>query len=141
MGMSLLLFFVTLGVPLSLTTITLAHITFCISYVALVVLARLQDFDSRLVEAARDLGAALVPGLPPGHPAAAGARHPRRRHCWPSPSRSTTSSSPSSSPGPAPTTLPVQIYRMIKHSRLPMINALSTILLTVTLSWSGWVSA
>jgi len=54
MGMSLLALFVAAGVPLGLGTVALAHLTFCISYVALVVLARLQDFDFGLVEAARD---------------------------------------------------------------------------------------
>ena len=57
MGMSLLLFLVALAVPLGLVTIFLAHVTFCISYVAMVVLARLQDFDFSMVEAAQDLGA------------------------------------------------------------------------------------
>ena len=42
---------------LGMTTIIIAHITFCMSYVAMVVLARLQDFDYALVEAAQDLGA------------------------------------------------------------------------------------
>ena len=58
MGMSLLLLFVTVGMSLSLVTITVAHVTFCLSYVALVVQARLQDFDFNVVEAAHDLGAA-----------------------------------------------------------------------------------
>ena len=57
MGMSLLLLFVSLGTRLSLVTVTIAHITFCISYVTLVVQSRLQDFDFQIVDAARDLGA------------------------------------------------------------------------------------
>ena len=56
-GISLLLFFVALRVPLGLTTIFIAHTTFCMSYVAMVVLARLQDFDFSVIEAAQDLGA------------------------------------------------------------------------------------
>ena len=40
-----------------MTTIIIAHITFCMSYVTMVVLGRLQDFDSSLIEAAQDLGA------------------------------------------------------------------------------------
>ena len=57
MGISLLMAFVAAGVSLGLGTIVLAHVTFCISYVALTVLGRLQDFDCAIREAARDLGA------------------------------------------------------------------------------------
>lgn len=42
---------------LGMTTIIIAHVTFCMSYVTMVVLGRLQVFDSSLVEAAKDLGA------------------------------------------------------------------------------------
>ena len=42
---------------LGFTTIIIAHVTFCISYVAMVVLGRLQDFDDSIIEAAQDLGA------------------------------------------------------------------------------------
>ena len=113
-------------------TIFLAHVTFCVSYVAMVVLGRLQDFDCRLVEAAQDLGAdwwtttrrVLLPLLAPGIA--------RRRRCSPSRSRSTTSSSPSSWPAPARPRCRIRIYSMIKHGSPPLINALSTILLVVT---------
>jgi spermidine/putrescine transport system permease protein len=138
MGMSLLLFFVALQVPLGLTTIFLAHVTFCISYVAMVVLARLQDFDFSLVEAAQDLGAGrgtvlwkvLLPLLAPG--IAAGAM------------LAFTLSIDDFVitffvAGPGATTLPIQVYSMIKHGSPPMINALSTILLALTLLvvWSS----
>ena len=42
---------------LGMTTIIIAHVTFCMSYVTMVVLGRLQAFDNSLVEAAKDLGA------------------------------------------------------------------------------------
>lgn len=42
---------------LGMTTIIIAHVTFCMSYVTMVVLSRLQEFDMYLVEAAQDLGA------------------------------------------------------------------------------------
>ncbi len=137
MGMSLLIFFVALRVPLGLTTITLAHITFCVSYVAMVLLARLQDFDFAIVEAAQDLGAGwptivarvLVPLLGPG--IASGAL------------LAFTLSVDDFVitffvAGPGATTLPIRIYSMIKHGSPPVINALSTILLTLTLvvAWS-----
>lgn len=131
MGMSLLLFFVAAGVGLGLFTIFLAHVTFCVSYVTMVVLARLQDFDFSVIEAAQDLGAnwwtaarrVLLPLLAPG--IAAGAL------------LAFTLSVDDFVitffvAGPGSTTLPIRIYSMIKHGSPPLINALSTILLVVT---------
>jgi spermidine/putrescine transport system permease protein len=57
MGVSMLVFFVAVGLPLGLFTIFLAHVTFCVSYVTVTVMTRLEDFDYSVVEAARDLGA------------------------------------------------------------------------------------
>ena len=65
-GLSLLLLFVALdgmiGWPAGrgVTTITIAHITFCMAYVAVVVQSRLGDLDISLEEAAMDLGARPV---------------------------------------------------------------------------------
>ena len=56
-GISLLMLFVACGVDCGFWTILIAHVTFCVSYVVMTVLARLQDFDYRIVEAAYDLGA------------------------------------------------------------------------------------
>jgi spermidine/putrescine transport system permease protein len=131
MGMSLLLFFVALHAELGLVTIFLAHVTFCVSYVAMVVLARLQDFDFAVVEAAQDLGAnhwvtlrrVLLPMLAPG--IAAGAL------------LAFTLSIDDFVitffvAGKGSTTLPILVYSMIKHGATPLINALSSILLAVT---------
>src|SRR5207237_7571470 len=61
MGISLLAFFVQfVHMQLGLRTVILAHITFCISFVIVVVKARLAAFDERLVEAAADLGATPI---------------------------------------------------------------------------------
>ena len=58
MGISLLIFFFQLfGAIGSIGQISIAHITFCISYVAVTVRARASGMDPRLEEAARDLGA------------------------------------------------------------------------------------
>ena len=54
---SLLSFFVTLRVPLGLPTIIVAHIMFCLSFVAVTVRARVLTLDPSVEEAARDLGA------------------------------------------------------------------------------------
>ena len=58
MGASLLSFFLILGTPaLGFTTLMIAHIMFCISFVVVVVRSRLIGFDRSLEEAAQDLGA------------------------------------------------------------------------------------
>ena len=77
MGLSLLVFFYQLfGVRGSFAQLSLAHITFCISYVAIVVRARAAGMDPRLEEAARDLGRVGHRGVPlrdaADHPACRG---------------------------------------------------------------------
>ncbi len=57
MGISLLIFFILLNVELGFTTLVVSHITLCLPFVTLTVLARMSEFDESLVEAARDLGA------------------------------------------------------------------------------------
>lgn len=132
MGISLLLMFVACGVQLSFTTVLLAHITFCVSYVVLVVLARLQDFDFSVVEAARDLGASgwqvawkvLLPILAPGILSGGVLAFTLSIDDY----VITQFTS-----GPGVTTLPLRISSMMKTSReLPLINALSTLLLAAT---------
>jgi spermidine/putrescine transport system permease protein len=131
MGMSLLLAFLAVGMKLGLFTIFLAHVTFCVSYVAMVVLARLQDFDFVVIEAAQDLGAnwwettwrILAPMLAPG--IASGALLAL--------SLSVDDFVISFFvAGPGSTTLPIRIYSMIKFGSPAILNALSTILLAVT---------
>lgn len=56
-GISLLMLFVACGIGCGFWTILIAHVTFCVSYVAMTLLARLQDFDDKIIEAAYDLGA------------------------------------------------------------------------------------
>jgi spermidine/putrescine transport system permease protein len=57
MGISLLLFFNMADITQGLVTATIGHIAFDISYVTVIVLARLQNVDRSLEEAAQDLGA------------------------------------------------------------------------------------
>lgn len=133
MGISLLMFFVAAGVPLGLFTIFLAHVTFCASYVAMTVLGRLQDFDFSVIEAARDLGASpwqsarkvLIPMLMPGIVAGALLAFTLSVDDF---------VITFFVAGPGSTTLPLRIYSMIKYGAPPMINALSTLLLAVTLT-------
>lgn len=56
-GVSLSIFFAGIGVPLGLFTIYIAHATFCLPFVFLMVMARLDEFDFSIIEAAQDLGA------------------------------------------------------------------------------------
>lgn len=131
MGISLLLFFVHFSISLGLVTIIIAHTTFCVSYVALVVLSRLQDFDFHLIEAAQDLGAGwgtiiikiLLPLLGPGILAGALLAFTLSIDDF----VITFFVS-----GPGSTTLPVQIYSMMRHGTPTLINALSVIFMTAT---------
>ena len=74
LGIGLLIFFVTLGMQLSMATIVIGHCTFLISYVFIIVQARLAGLDPALEEASADLGASplitlrkvLLPQLAPG---------------------------------------------------------------------------
>jgi ABC-type spermidine/putrescine transport system permease subunit II len=59
-GVSLLVFFVASGLALGITTIIIAHVAFTVSFVTIVVRARLSGMDRSLEEAAQDLGASPV---------------------------------------------------------------------------------
>jgi spermidine/putrescine transport system permease protein len=132
MGISLLLTFTAVGMDCGLHTILLAHATFCVSYVTMTVLARLQDFDDSLIEAARDLGAnawvsflrvqlpLLLPGIVSGGLLAFTLSIDDFVITF-------------FVAGPGSSTLPLKVYSMIKHSpKLPVINCLSTVMLLLT---------
>jgi spermidine/putrescine transport system permease protein len=131
MGLSLLFLFVNMGVALSLSTIVLAHTTFCLSYVTLVMLGRLQDFDDTLINAAMDLGAGwgtiirriLLPLLGPG--LAAGGLLAFTLSVDDFVITFLVS-------GPGNTTLPVKIFSMMRRGSPQVINALSVIFMSVT---------
>ncbi len=55
MGSSLLTLFIAMGIPTGRTTILIAHIMFCVSFVVVTVKARVASLDPRLEEAAADL--------------------------------------------------------------------------------------
>ncbi len=131
MGMSLLLFFVALGKDRGMGTIYAGHVTFCLSYVAMTVLGRLQDFDFTLIDAARDLGASswtatrkiLLPLRAPGILAGGLLAFTLSLDDF------VVTFFVS---GPSSKTLPLYIYSSIKHGSPTKINALSAILLVVT---------
>jgi len=133
MGVSLLIFFVAIDLTLGLTSIILAHIAFCIGFVAIVVRARLAGMDESLVEAARDLGATPVqafrlvtlPLIMPG--VIAGALMAFTLSIDDFVITYFTA-------GAGALTLPLEIYTMVKISVTPEVNAVSTLLMLLTLA-------
>ncbi|MGE8355693.1 MAG: ABC transporter permease [Microvirgula sp.] len=132
-GVSLLIFFVLINMTLGLVSIIIAHVAFSIGFVAIVVRARMQGMDDSLVEAARDLGASpwqafrliTLPQILPG--IIAGAL------------MAFTLSIDDFVitffvAGVGASTLPLQIYSMIKIAVTPEVNAVSTLLMLLTLA-------
>ena len=134
LGVSLLLFFrQVLDLTLGLASIVLAHITFSIGFVAIVVRARLQGMDDAIFEAARDLGASPWQSF----------RHVTLPLIAPAVIAGALMSFTLSiddfvitffTAGVGVTTLPLQIYSMIKVAVTPEVNAVSTLLMAVTLT-------
>ena len=133
-GLSLLLLFIAVGMERGITTIVLAHTTFAMCYVSVVVSSRLSSFDLSLEEAARDLGAGpldafMTVTLPIIAPAvAAGWLLAFTLSLDDLVIASFTS-------GPGATTLPMKIYSAVRLGVSPEINALSSMLIAaVTLA-------
>lgn len=127
-GLSLMLLFIGTGVERGVMTIVLAHGTFSMCYVSVVVSSRLATFDRALEEAALDLGASPFEAfrlvtLPIIAPAVISG--------W---LLAFTLSLDdlviaSFTTGPAATTLPIEIFSAVRLGVSPEINALSTILI------------
>src|SRR5512144_755114 len=132
MGVSLLIFFVLLNFTLGLLSVTLAHIAFSIGFVAIVVRSRLAGMDESLTEAARDCGATPAQAfrlitLPLIMPAViAGALMAFTLSIDDFVITFFTA-------GAGTTTLPLEIYSMIKIAVTPEVNAVSTLLMLLTL--------
>lgn len=128
MAVMLLLFFVLAKLPLGRYTIIISHIAFNISFVAVVVRARLAQFDMTLEEAAQDLYAdnwntfrrvtlpLLMPGILGGALLAFTLSLDDFVITF-------------FTAGPGATTLPLRIYSMVKLGVTPEINALSSVML------------
>ena len=135
LGVSLLIFFIsTFGEEsLSLATVIIAHTTFCIGFVAIIVRARLAGMDESVFEAARDLGATplqtfrlvTLPLIKPG--IIAGALMAFTLSIDDFVITFFTA-------GAGVPTLPLTIYTMIKIAVTPEVNALSTLLMLLTLT-------
>jgi putrescine transport system permease protein len=128
LGLSLLLLFVSLGLPRGFWTVTVSHATVTLCYATVVIQARLASFDLSLEEAAQDLGctplqAFLKVTLPNIAPAVAAA--------W---MLAFTLSLDdlviaSFTSGPGATTLPMRLYSQVRLGVNPEINAVSTLLI------------
>ncbi|MDR1333791.1 MAG: ABC transporter permease subunit [Holosporaceae bacterium] len=146
-GLSLLMFFVglekILGWPIGsgTTTITIAHITLTLSYVTMLVQARLQDLDKAIEEAALDLGASplkvfFVITLPMISPAIVLG--------WLLAFALSLDDVVIASfvAGPGATTLPMIVFSSLRFGISPEINALATILMAVlsigVIAFSVW---
>jgi len=129
-GLSLLLLFIAIGIPRGVGTIVLAHATFSMCYVSVVVSSRMASFDRSLEEAAYDLGctgwdAFKSVTLPIIMPAVISG--------W---LLAFTLSLDdlviaSFTAGPSATTLPIKIFSSVRLGVSPEINALSTILIAL----------
>jgi spermidine/putrescine transport system permease protein len=131
-GVSLLVFFVAAGLQLGITTIIIAHVAFCISFVTIVVRARLAGLDRSIEEAAQDLGAnpvetflrvtlpLILPGVMAGALLAFTLSFDDFVITF-------------FVAGVGSSTLPLKIYSMIRFGVSPTINALSTVVLVATM--------
>jgi spermidine/putrescine transport system permease protein len=138
MGVAMLAFFTKiewpndLPWPLNLSAITIAHITFCFPFVALVVRSRLASFNREQEEAAKDLGATewqafrdvMLPHMKPG--LIAGALLSFTLSLDDFVITFFTS-------GPDTVTFPVKVYSMVRFSVTPEVNAASALLILLTI--------
>ena len=140
MGVAMMVFFARSGIsvppdwgyPWNLGNITIAHIAFSFPFVAMVVRARLANFNRELEESAKDLGATewqvfrdiLIPHMRPG--LVAGGLLAFTLSLDDFVITFFTS-------GPDTVTFPVKVYSMVRFSVTPEVNAASTVLILITL--------
>ena len=135
-GLSLLLLFVAMDLAFGwpagrgVTTITIAHITFSLSYVTVVVQSRLSTFDESLEEAAMDLGARpakvfMVITVPIIMPAIISGWLLAFTLSWDDLVIASFVS------GPGSTTLPMLIFSKVRLGVSPEINALATLMVSI----------
>lgn len=130
-GISMVIFFSGIKLPLGLFTVFAAHTTFCLPFVFLMVNARLDEFDFSIVEASRDLGAteretmlkvvipAIMPGIMSGFLMAVTMSLEDFVITF-------------FVAGPGATTLPLYVYSMIRFGVSPVINSLSFVMVLFT---------
>ncbi len=136
LGMVFMVTFALIGLPFGMTTLILAHTTFCIPYVYMLVKARLVGMDQSIPEAARDLGASEVRvffdiTLPMLMPAILSGMLLSFAMSFDDVIISIFVT------GVNVNTLPIRIYTQLKTGVTPEINALCTLMLAVTLLLGG----
>ncbi|MDE0097848.1 MAG: ABC transporter permease [Gammaproteobacteria bacterium] len=138
MGVAMMAFFQRVGWPtglpwpINLGAITIAHISFSFPFVAMIVRARLANFNRELEEAAKDLGASewqvfrdiMVPYMKPGLIAGALLAFTLSLDDF---------VITFFTAGPETVTFPVKIYSMVRFSVTPEVNAASAVLIAITL--------
>jgi spermidine/putrescine transport system permease protein len=132
LAISLLALFLLVGMQLGFVSLLLAHVTFCLPFVVITVMARLSGIDNRLLEAARDLGAGefttirtvLVPVMMPALLAG-----------WLLGFTLSLDDVVVSTfvSGPGYEILPLRIYSMVRVGLKPEVNALGSLLLVFSL--------
>lgn len=132
LGMVFMAFFSLLGLPFGMLTLVIAHTTFCIPYVFMLVKARLVGMDRSLSEAARDLGASEVRvffdiTLPLIAPAIVSGMLLAFVMSFDDVVISIFVT------GARTNTLPIKVYTQLKTGVSPKINALCTLMLIATL--------
>lgn len=131
LGMVFMAFFAMLGLPFGMLTLVLAHTTFCIPYVFMMVKASLVGIDKSLREAAMDLGASQGRAffditLPLIAPAVVSGMLLAFAMSLDDVVISIFVT------GARTNTLPIRIYTQLKSGVTPEINALCTVMLAVT---------
>lgn len=132
MAISLLALFILLGIHLGFWSLLISHITFCLPFVVITVYSRLKGFDTRLFEAAKDLGASELTTFskvifPIAKPAVISG--------WVISFSLSLDDVIISSfvTSPNYTILPLKIYAMVKLGISPEINAISSLMLVFSL--------
>jgi spermidine/putrescine transport system permease protein len=133
LGMVYLAYFSLFSIPFGFPTLLLAHTSFCVPYIMMMVSARLVGMDENLEEAARDLGASRARAfrditLPLLSPAILSGSILAFAMSFDDIVISVFVNSPYFN------TLPTRIYTQMKTGVTPEINALCTLMLLVTLS-------
>ena len=133
LAISLVIFYVSAGVPLGLSTVIVSHILFTQPFVTIIVYARMAKFDPRLVESARDLGASPLQAffsvtLPVIRPTVVGA--------------ALIAGAVSLDDfvlayftiGSGQSTLPTLVWGMMRSLLTPTVNAVGTLIIVLTIS-------
>jgi spermidine/putrescine transport system permease protein len=130
-GISLLVLFMALSLPLGFWTLLMAHVTLCVPFVSITVYGRLLGFDPHVVEAARDLGAGEYEVF----------RHVVLPMVFPAVLAGWFLSFTLSiddviisffTTGPTFEVLPLRIYSMVRLGLKPEVNALCAIMILIT---------